>query len=91
MRRYQLGYIKLFLHYPCLVFKRKSELFINFCLTLKRHLESVMLSSESLTIENSFKGKSASQMPLILFRRGKLKQQIITSKLKICWGPQNKS
>lgn len=84
MRRYQLGYIKLISPITHVWYLKGNPSYLSILLDIKkRHLESVTYCSESLTIENSLKGKSASSNASdIVSSWKKLKQQIITSKIE---------
>jgi DNA-directed RNA polymerase beta' subunit len=83
MRRYQLGYIKLISPITHVWYLKGNPSYLSILLDIKkRHLESVTYCSESLTIENSLKGKSASSNASdIVSSWKKLKQQIITSQI----------
>jgi DNA-directed RNA polymerase beta' subunit len=83
MRRYQLGYIKLISPITHVWYLKGNPSYLSILLDIKkRHLESVTYCSESLTIENTLKGKSASSKASdIVSSWKKLKQQIITSKI----------
>nr|AXB71863.1 RNA polymerase b'-subunit [Chlamydomonas sp. UWO 241] len=83
MRRYQLGYIKLISPITHVWYLKGNPSYLSILLDIKkRHLESVTYCSESLTIENTLKGKSASSNASdIVSSWKKLKEQIITSKI----------